>query len=296
MRFDRNPRAAKAGARIALAACLALLVLAAFTPSASARERGVRSKIQHIVLVMMENRSFDHLLGWHPTADGVQEGLQYTDEAGNTRSTYALAPDYMGCGTSDPDHSFEGSRESYDGGRMDGFLRAGKNDEYAIAILRRGGPALHERARAATTRRPIASSASILGGDDTQPCFQHAAQTDRLSNTSDTSTLPYRSWDRLADGRGERAVLLHRTFPFLALWGTSTRTSPRSYGAVPRRRRRPGRSRGGLRRSAASSSRELGHVQQRPSALATVRAGDAFLSETFRAVASGPDWAARSSS
>jgi phospholipase C len=26
--------------------------------------------IQHVVLVMMENRSFDHLLGWLPNADG----------------------------------------------------------------------------------------------------------------------------------------------------------------------------------------------------------------------------------
>src|SRR6185436_4577198 len=38
-------------------------------PSAS------RSGIDHIVVVMMENRSFDHLLGWLPNADGMQEGL-----------------------------------------------------------------------------------------------------------------------------------------------------------------------------------------------------------------------------
>ena len=34
-----------------------------------------RSGIDHIVVVMMENRSFDHLLGWLPNADAMQAGL-----------------------------------------------------------------------------------------------------------------------------------------------------------------------------------------------------------------------------
>ena len=57
------------------------IVLASFHPilAAPAPNRGVRDRIQHIVVVMMENRSFDHLLGWHPTADGMQAGLEYTD-------------------------------------------------------------------------------------------------------------------------------------------------------------------------------------------------------------------------
>ena len=33
-----------------------------------------RSGIDHIVVVMMENRSFDHYLGWLPGADGRQAG------------------------------------------------------------------------------------------------------------------------------------------------------------------------------------------------------------------------------
>jgi len=32
------------------------------------------STIDHIVVVMMENRSFDHLLGWLPNANGMQSG------------------------------------------------------------------------------------------------------------------------------------------------------------------------------------------------------------------------------
>ena len=38
------------------------------------------ARIEHIVVVMMENRSFDHLLGWFPTADARQTAFSYPDE------------------------------------------------------------------------------------------------------------------------------------------------------------------------------------------------------------------------
>src|SRR2546430_16411726 len=56
-----------------------------------------RSGIEHVVVVMMENRSFDHLLGWLPNADGRQAGLTYVDAAGFAHETHALAPDCTGC-------------------------------------------------------------------------------------------------------------------------------------------------------------------------------------------------------
>ena len=40
------------------------------------------SGIEHVVVVMMENRSFDHYLGWLPGADGRQEGLSYVTARG----------------------------------------------------------------------------------------------------------------------------------------------------------------------------------------------------------------------
>ena len=64
--------------------------------------------IDHIVVVMMENRSFDHFLGWLPGADGIQAGLQYPDKSGQMQATYPLAPDYQGCALEDPDHSYSG--------------------------------------------------------------------------------------------------------------------------------------------------------------------------------------------
>src|SRR6266571_8189138 len=88
--------------------------------------------IEHVVVMMMENRSFDHFLGWLPDADGKQAGLSYFDKNGVRHRTYRLAPDYQGCGHPDPDHSYDGGRVEYDGGACDGWLRAGSNDQYAI--------------------------------------------------------------------------------------------------------------------------------------------------------------------
>src|SRR5438105_14292328 len=56
-----------------------------------------KSGIEHVVVLMMENRSFDHLLGWAPGADGKQAGLAYPDPSGALIPTHPLAPDYQGC-------------------------------------------------------------------------------------------------------------------------------------------------------------------------------------------------------
>src|SRR5690349_4876964 len=56
-----------------------------------------KSGLDHVVVVMMENRSFDHMLGWLPGADGKQAGLTYTDTNGVAHQTFPLAPDFQGC-------------------------------------------------------------------------------------------------------------------------------------------------------------------------------------------------------
>src|SRR2546421_3203577 len=99
------------------------------------------SGIEHVVVVMMENRSFDHLLGWMDGADGRQAGLRYPDRNGVLQKTHALAPDFQGCAHPDPDHSFGGGRVEYDGGACDGWLRAGANDDFAIGYYRKREPA-----------------------------------------------------------------------------------------------------------------------------------------------------------
>jgi phospholipase C len=88
--------------------------------------------VDTFVVLMMENRSFDHYLGWMPDADGIQAGLSYVDRDGKTWTTRRLAPDWQGCGHPDPDHSWDGGRGQLNGGACDGFLKTG-NDVFAVS-------------------------------------------------------------------------------------------------------------------------------------------------------------------
>ncbi len=173
------------------------------------------SGIQHIVVVMMENRSFDHILGWLPNADGRQAGIIYTDSSDQRHSTYHLQ-DYQGCGHPDPDHSYTGGRVEYNGGRCNGWLRAGSNDPYSIGYYtKRDLPFLGQVAPRWTTFSRY--FAAMMAETYPNRIYQHAAQTDRLTNTTAISTLPT-IWDLLA-AQGVSATYYYSDVPFLALWG-----------------------------------------------------------------------------
>ena len=172
------------------------------------------SGIEHIVVLMMENRSFDHMLGWLPRADGRQAGLSYVDGDGVAHPTYALAPDFQGCGHQDPDHSYDGGRVEFHDGACDGWLLA--NDTFSIGYYRRHDLDFLGRATPqwASFDRYFAG---LLAPTFPNRITQHAGQTDRLENTLVLSTLPT-VWDRLAaaglDGR-----YYFGDVPFLGLWG-----------------------------------------------------------------------------
>jgi phospholipase C len=174
-----------------------------------------QSGIEHVVVVMMENRSFDHLLGWMPNANGRQAGLSYLDNSGTAHATYRLT-DFVGCAHPDPDHSFAGGRSEYDGGKMDGWLRTSTNDIFSIGYYAEEDlPLFSTLARNYTTLCNYFPS--ILSSTFPNRVFQHAAQTDRLSNTLDLSTLPT-IWDRLQQA-GVSSKYYYSNVPFLALWG-----------------------------------------------------------------------------
>lgn len=176
-----------------------------------------KSGIDHIVLVTMENRSFDHFLGWLPGANGMQAGLSYTDSLGNTYPTYGLAPDYQGCGHADPDHSYTGGRIQYDNGKCDGWLRTGPaGDIFPIGYYTQSDLAfLGQAVPDWTTFNSY--FAAIMAETFPNRIYQHAAQTDRITNTTTISTLPT-IWDRLADHSISRRYYFS-DIPLLALWG-----------------------------------------------------------------------------
>jgi phospholipase C len=176
-----------------------------------------QSGIDRIVVVMMENRSFDHMLGWVPRADGRQAGLTYTDAAGVAHATYPLAPDFQGCGHPDPDHSYEGARVEFNNGACDGWLRAGANDRYAIGYYNNVDlPFFAGAARDWMTCDRWFSP--IMGPTFPNRLYMHCAQTDRITNSFEPCALPT-IWDRLSDRRVS-AQYYFSDAPFLALWGT----------------------------------------------------------------------------
>src|SRR3954452_19143537 len=127
--------AATAGVAAGLATTLSPTTLVAEAARMQRREHMPSPRnmpVDTFVVLMMENRSFDHYLGWMPNADGIQSGLSYTDRSGKTWQTRRLAPDWQGCGHPDPDHSWDGGRGQLNGGACDGFLKTG-NDEFAIS-------------------------------------------------------------------------------------------------------------------------------------------------------------------
>ncbi len=76
-----------------------------------------------VVVLMMENRSFDHLLGWLPGVNGKQAGLAYPGYKGGTATTAPLGSNTQACGDKDPDHTWEAMATHFNNGKCDGFLK-----------------------------------------------------------------------------------------------------------------------------------------------------------------------------
>jgi phospholipase C len=282
--------AASAAGGLALAACGddTARLLEPVTDLA-ALPAGDLSSIQHVVVVMMENRSFDHYLGWLSGADGRQVGLAYPNREGVLVSTHNLAPDFQGCGHPDPDHSMAGGRTELNNGACDGWLVAGNNDEYAIGYYRKKDLEFFGKAAPGWTTCDRYFS-SMLGPTFPNRMFQLCAQTDRVTNDIVPTTLPT-IFDSLFTA-GVSAGYYFSDVPFLALWGLK-------YIAGPQAISRP------LSQffsdCAAGTLPAVSFVEPLfvGSAIglanddhpyADIRAGQTFLDRIYRAVTTGPGW------
>src|SRR4051794_2802322 len=172
------------------------------------------SGIDHVVVVVMENRSFDHYLGWLPGANGQQAGLQYPDDKGVLHATHHLT-ERQGCGFNDPDHSYEGGRLQLNGGALDGF-RKGGNDDFALGYYTSADLPFYS---ALVQQSTVMDHwfCSILASTYPNRFYTHAARTDRVDNAMTESTMPA-IWDRLR-AAGVSAGYYFSDLPFLALWG-----------------------------------------------------------------------------
>jgi phospholipase C len=243
------------------------------------------SGIDHIVVVMMENRSFDHFLGWVPGADGKQAGLTFTDRYAHKHRTFHRTA-YSSCGFNDPDHSYEGGRIELNGGRCDGWLKAGSNDSLSISYFQKSDLAFLGHAATAFTTCDRYFSATMA---ETYPnrFYQHAAQTDRTHNSTTISTLPT-IWDRLA-AAGHTGRYYFSDIPFLALWGTKYLSIARPFTTF-------------LTDAAAGQLPDVSFIDPRfedessgtsndDHPHADIRAGEFFLNQVYEAIVSSPNWA-----
>jgi phospholipase C len=264
------------------------------------------SPIEHVVVVMMENRSFDHFLGWLPGANGIgvdPEGkvvddrfyfFSYPDSKGKLHPVYHELQ-WNGCGLQDQDHGYTGGRIQWNNGQMNGFLRDPENTDYSLSYYLAGQ-------RAFTS--PLAMNyttcdnyfCSYLGPTWPNRFYQHAAQTDRQNDTTapDSSHLPVAVstvpaiWDRLNQPDGPSGRYYFSDVPFTALWGAKYLPISAPFPQF-------------LLDAAAGTLPNVSFVDPRfedegsgtsgdDHPLSDIRAGDSFLSEIFHAVANGPGW------
>ena len=126
-----------------------------------------RQKIQHVVFVIKENRTFDHLFGRFPGADGATTGRT----CDGTTIPLARAED----STPDAGHSFLDGFRAIDGGRMDCFEDVGYNQ-----YLERDIPNYWAYARAFVLADRFFSS--IYGPTGVEHLWTFAAQSDRFTD------------------------------------------------------------------------------------------------------------------
>jgi phospholipase C len=246
-----------------------------------------RSGIEHVVVVMMENRSFDHFLGWLPGADGMQAGLEYMDKQGAAHQTYALAPGFQNCNLEDPDHSYNGGRKQFNNGAMDGWLRANTDDLFPIGYYVQDDLSFFGSAVPAWTTCDR-YFCSILAQTFPNRFYMHAAQTDRLNNALVQAFLPT-IWDRLLE-RGLTGRYYYSDLPILLLWGQKyvdngvmqpldTFLADAAAGTLPN--------------VSFVDPRFIGEgqgISNDDHPLADIRNGQTFLNMIYEAVTTSPNW------
>jgi phospholipase C len=276
----------------------AMSILAPITPAqTTSLPPPEAAGFEHVVVVMMENRSFDHFFGWLPGANGQQAGLNYSDSGGVSHPTHALPPDYQGCGFLDPGHSYSDGRVQYHGGACDGFLFDGSesdpanglpnqaNDVFAIGYYGQNDlPFLGAAGPAFTVLDNY--FCGIMAETYPNRFYMHAAQTDRLMNNSTTSTLPT-IWDRL-QAKGLSGRYYFSDLPFLGLWGTKYASISKPFDQF-------------LADAAAGTLPNVAFIDPRfedegsgtsqdDHPHADIRNGEVFLNQIYDAVRNSPNW------
>jgi phospholipase C len=262
--------------------------------------------VDHVVVVMMENRSFDHYLGWlaeDPAylaagrsrygrrfrIDGDQS-QSYPDPTGTPVPTAHLFEQagqtnpWRGCGFEDPGHGWTSGRVQRDAG----FLAAGSNnDAFALGYYEAPDlPITTALARRFTTFDSY--HCSILGPTYPNREYLHSGQsggnkTNAFPPTGDGFPWPI-IWDKLA-AASVPCRYYYSDLPTLALWGPRglSYSSPivQYYEACAA---------GTLPNVTFVDPSFIGELRNDDHPLADVRGGQDFIRDVFRAFVESPHW------
>lgn len=248
------------------------------------------SGIDHVVVVMMENRSFDHYLGWVPGADGVQAGVTQTDRGGTVRTSRRLAPQFQNCNLADPDHSYAGGRTQINGGKMDGFLLTQPaGDDFPIGYYTADDLPFFKGCAENWT---ICDRyfCGILSSTTPNRFYMHAGQTDRISNTVDISTLPT-IWDRMLSV-GRTVAYYYTDVSYTSYWGDQYKSFSKKYDMTSFA---ADIASGGLPNlmfvdNVGNTVNEVGGLSMDDHPYADIRNGQAFLNQVYDALRQSPQW------
>ncbi|HVX17882.1 MAG TPA: alkaline phosphatase family protein [Acidimicrobiales bacterium] len=262
------------------------------------------SPIDHVVVVMMENRSFDHWLGWLATdhawleAGRSRYGKTFRVEA-DQRQTFAgpngpvatrhwpggraAGDGFRGCGHPDPGHTWTQGRAQRDRG----FLGTGSgNDEFALGYYEAADlPFTSALARRFTVCDH--SHASLLASTYPNRMYLHSAQSGGIKGNQlpPAGGLPWDTiWDRLAKA-GVSARYYSTDLPVTLLWGTrllSINSQVDDYFADCKAGKLPAVTM--VDPGFIGGSRTDDHPH------GDVHAGERFLQDVFRAFAASPHW------
>ncbi len=195
--------------------------------------------IDTIVVLMMENRSFDHFLGWLATdEDFIEEGRRrhgrrfyvegdqsqtFKNEKSKRISTYYLPEregeenPYRGCGHPDPGHGWNAGRAQRDGGFL---AKDSGNDIFALGYYREPDVPLYAKlAKRFTVFDRF--HCSVLGPTYPNREYMHSAQSGGMK-TNDFPGPEGFQWDAIWDRLGAAGVSGGYYFvdlPAIALWG-----------------------------------------------------------------------------
>ena len=109
--------------------------MATTSASRSASNEGGIHKIRHIVIIMQENRSFDHYFGTFPGADGIpmKDGVPTVcvpQPPGPCVRPYRDSLDRNRGGA----HNFGAAKNDINGGKMDGFLTSTRGGRKCVGV------------------------------------------------------------------------------------------------------------------------------------------------------------------